>query len=84
MENNETMLEAKDLNQQGIMLIKTGNIEAAKEKFEKAINIEPMLMDSYKNYVDLYLEEGECQQAKNYYKKPLLIEKIRSCIFSIW
>ncbi len=75
MENNETMLEAKDLNQQGIMLIKTGNIEAAKEKFEKAINIEPMLMDSYKNYGDLYLEEGEYQQAKNYYKKALLIEK---------
>lgn len=75
METNETILEAKDLNQQGLMLVKNGNIESAKEKFDKAIDIEPMLMESYKNYGDLYLANGEYQQAKNYYKKALLIEK---------
>lgn len=72
---NEIILEAKDLNQQGLILFKTGNIEEAKQKFEKAINVEPMLVESYKNYGDLYLAEGEYQQAKNYYKKALLIEK---------
>lgn len=30
MDNNETRLEAQDLNQQGAMLLKTGNIDAAK------------------------------------------------------
>ena len=72
---NETSLIAKDLNQQGIILAKSGNIEAAKEKYEKAIDVEPMLGDTYKNYGDLYLHIGEYTQAKNYYKKALLIEK---------
>ena len=75
METNELMLEAKDLNQQGLMLLKARNIEGAKEKFEKAIEIEPMLMDSYKNYGDLYLVSEEYEKAKNFYKKALLIEK---------
>lgn len=75
MEKNDAILEAQDLNQQGIVLLKTGNMEAAREKFKKAIDIEPMLMDSYKNYGDLNLAIGEYQEAKNYYKKALLIEK---------
>lgn len=81
MEMNETILEAQDLNQQGIMLLKTGNVEEAKEKFERAINTEPMLMESYKNYGDLYLAEGMYQDAKNYYKKALLIEKAGEVYF---
>ena len=75
MEANEIRLEAQDLNQQGVMLLKTGNLEAAKEKFDKAIELDPMLMDSYKNYGDLYMSLQEYQKAKNSYKKAMLIEK---------
>ena len=75
MLDNEIRLEAKDLNQQGAMLLKTGNLESAKSKFDKAIEIDPMLMDSYKNYGDLYMSLQEYQNAKNSYKKAMLIEK---------
>lgn len=75
MDNNELRLEAQDLNQQGIMLLKTGNLEAAKAKFDKAIEVEPMLMDSYKNSGDYYMAMQEYQNAKNAYKKAMLIEK---------
>ncbi len=72
---NEMNLEVLDLNQQGIMLFKAGNVEAAKEKYEKAIDLDPMVMDSYKNLGDLYLHTERYQDAKNAYKKALLIEK---------
>ncbi|MBQ8210274.1 MAG: tetratricopeptide repeat protein [Clostridia bacterium] len=75
MEMNEIRLEAQDLNQQGAILLKSGNLEAAKTKFDKAIEIDPMLMDSYKNYGDLYMALQEYQNAKNSYKKAMLIEK---------
>lgn len=75
MEINEMRLEAQDLNQQGAMLLRTGNLEAAKAKFDKAIEIDPMLMDSYKNYGDLYMSLQEYQNAKNSYKKAMIIEK---------
>lgn len=72
---SEIRLEAQDLNQQGAMLLRTGNLEAAKAKFDKAIELDPMLMDSYKNYGDLYMSLQEYQNAKNSYKKAMLIEK---------
>lgn len=75
MENNEIRIEAQDLNQQGATLLQAGNIEAARAKLEKAIDVDPMLMDSYKNYGDLCMKTGEYQEAKNYYKKAMLIEK---------
>lgn len=75
MEINEMRLEAQDLNQQGAMLLRTGNAEAARAKFDKAIELDPMLMDSYKNYGDLYMSLQEYQNAKNSYKKAMLIEK---------
>ena len=75
MRENEEMLQARDLNQQGSMLLKAGNIQAAKEKFEKAMELEPMLMESYRNCGELFMLTGEYQEAKNYYKKALLIEK---------
>ena len=75
MEMTESFIEAQDLNQQGVALFRTGNFNAAREKFEKAIDLEPMLMDSYKNYGDLYLAAEEYKEAKKYYKKALLIEK---------
>ncbi len=72
---DEIRLEAQDLNQQGVMLLKSGNHEAAKAKFDKAIEIDPMLMDSYKNCGDYYMSMQKYQEAKNMYKKALLIEK---------
>ena len=75
MDANEMRLEAQDLNQQGVMLLKTGSIDAARAKFDKAIELDPMLMDSYKNYGDLYMSLQEYQNAKNSYKKAILIEK---------
>lgn len=75
MDANELRLEAQDLNQQGAMLLKSGNLEAARAKFDRAIEVDPMLMDSYKNYGDLYMSLQEYQNAKNSYKKAMLIEK---------
>ena len=75
MSNNEIRLEAQDLNQQAVMLIKANSLEAAKEKIEKAIDLDPMLMDSYKNYGDYYMALQLYENAKNMYKKALLIEK---------
>lgn len=75
MEIQEFTLEAKDLNQQGTVLAKAGNYEAAEEKYKQAIEMDPMLMESYKNFGDLYLHMERYQEAKNYYKKALLIEK---------
>ena len=68
-------LEALDLNQQGVLLLGNENYEAAKEKFEKAIEIDPMVVDSYKNLGDYYMALDEYNDAKNSYKKALLIEK---------
>ena len=53
MEMSESRLNALDLNQQASLLIKSGNIDAAKAKLDSAIEIDPMVMDSYKNYGDL-------------------------------
>lgn len=75
MENNESAIEAKDFNQQGIALFKAGNYEEAAKKYDKAIEIDPMVMESYINYGNLYLKTGQYQKAKNYYKKALLFEK---------
>ncbi|WP_428909699.1 tetratricopeptide repeat protein [Niallia sp. Krafla_26] len=75
METNELRLEARDLNQQGALLLKAGNLPAAQEKFDKAIEIDPMLVDSYKNYGDLHMAAKQYKEAKNLYKKALLIEK---------
>ena len=72
---DQATLMAQDLNQQAATLIKAGNFEAAKEKIEKAIDIEPMLMDSYKNYGDLCMTTGAYKEAKSNYKRALLIEK---------
>lgn len=76
METNELRLEAQDLNQQASVLIKAGNIEAARAKLDKAIEIDPMLVDNYRNYGDLYMTIKNYKEAKNLYKKALLIEKV--------
>lgn len=72
---NDLKIEAKDLNQQAVMLMKTGNYDAAKEKLDKAIEIDPMTEESYKNYGDYYMAKDQYQDAKNSYKKAMLIKK---------
>ena len=72
---NDLRLEAKDLNQQAVMLMKAGNLDAAKEKLDKAIEIDPMTEESYKNYGDYYMAKDQYQDAKNSYKKAMLIKK---------
>lgn len=79
--NNELRIEAQDLNQQAFALIKAASFEKAKEKLDAAIDMEPMLMDSYKNYGDLYMALQNYEEAKNMYKKALLIEKKANSIF---
>lgn len=69
MEVNELRLEAKDLNQQGALLLRVRNIQGAKEKFDKAIELDPMLMDSYKNYGDLYMAEKNTEMQKTCTKR---------------
>ena len=38
METSEAKLEAMDLNQQGRHLLEAGNLEGAREKFDRAID----------------------------------------------
>ncbi len=76
MDMNELRLEAQDLNQQAALLIQAGNLEAARAKLDKAIEIEPMLMDSYRNYGDLHMAAHAYKEAKNSYKKAILVEKV--------
>lgn len=83
MELYETQMNAKDLNQQGVMLFRTGNIDAAVDKYNKAIEIDPMTIESYMNLGNLYLRTEKYQEAKNYYKKALLIEKKAKFIFNM-
>ena len=52
-----------------------GNTVDGHDYIDKAIELDPMLMDSYKNYGDLYTSLQEYQNAKNSYKKAMLIEK---------
>ncbi len=73
MEEQKTI--ALDLNRQGMTLLEAGDIDAAKEKFDKAIDSDPMEISSYRNYGELFLRTGEYQEAKNFFKKALLIEK---------
>lgn len=83
METNELTLQSKDLNQQGIALARAGNVDAAIEKFNKALELAPMLVDTYKNLGDLYLHIDKYPDAKNYYKKALLIEKNGEIYFQL-
>lgn len=78
---DELRLEAQDLNQQAAMLIKAGNLEPAKKKLDKAIELDPMLMDSYKNYGDLSMAARQYKEAKNFYKKAVLVEKLPELYF---
>ncbi len=75
MDANESRLEALDLNRQGELLIQNKNFDKAREKLDQAIELAPMVMESYKNYGDLCMETQQFAKAKTYYKKALLIEK---------
>lgn len=68
-------LEAQDLNNQAAMLIKVGNLDAAAEKINKAIECDPMVVDSYRNYGDICMAKEDYKEAKKYYNKAILIEK---------
>ncbi len=75
MSSNENNLKARDLNQQAVILMEAGNAELAQQKLDQAIALDPMVVDSYKNYGDYYIAKEQYQEAKNAYKKALLIEK---------
>lgn len=75
MELNELKLEVLDLNQQAAMLIKAGKVQEAQAKLDKAADLDPMVVDTYRNYGDLYMTVEKYKDAKNSYKKALLVEK---------
>lgn len=75
MELNELKLEVLDLNQQAAMLIKVGKVQEAKAKLDKAADLDPMVVETYRNYGDLYMSTEQYKDAKNSYKKALLVEK---------
>lgn len=66
---------AKDLAKQAELLIGSGKLDEAQKKLEEAINADPMEIDCYKNYGDLCMAKKQYADAKNNYKKALLIEK---------
>lgn len=66
---------AVDLANQAELLIKSGKYEEAQKKLDEAIASDPMTLECYKNYGDLYIAKKQYSDAKNCYKKALLIEK---------
>ena len=79
---DEMTLKAKEINQQAGILIKSGKIEKAKEKLEEAIDLDPMLRESYEHYGELYMHTGQYQKAKDYFKKALMINKTGELYFA--
>ena len=75
METNELRAQAQDLNNQGALLLENGKAQEARKKFDQAIELDPMLASSYENYGNLYMHLEEYENAKNSYKKAMLIEK---------
>lgn len=82
MDASELTLEAKDLNQQAFILLRAGHVEQAIEKLEQAIDLDPMVMDSYKNYGELYMHIEDYTKALAMFKKALLIEKSGELYFA--
>ena len=66
---------ARDLAKQAELLVEAGKLDEAEKKLEEAINADPMVVDCYKTYGDLFMAKKQYVDAKNYYKKALLIEK---------
>ena len=75
MEREELRLMAQDCNVQGEILLRAGKAEEARKKFDRAIELCPVLAESYKNYGDLHMFRKEYQEAKNSYRKALLAER---------
>ena len=73
--SEEIRLQARDMNMQGAMLLRAGRLEQARAKLDQAIELCPTLADSYKNYGDLYMAQQKYRDAKNSYRKALLVEK---------
>ncbi|OGW75837.1 MAG: hypothetical protein A2Z72_04200 [Omnitrophica bacterium RBG_13_46_9] len=66
--------EAETLNEVGVELGKTGNIDRAIEMFNKAIKVDPKNADSYNNLGFAYAKKGENKRAEEYFKKAIEID----------
>ena len=75
MDFNSIKDEAKELNQQGEILMQSNQKEEAYKKFIKAMDIDPMMPDSYQNLGIYYASIGKYEEAKNMLKKAMMIEK---------
>lgn len=65
----------KELSQQGLLLMRAENFVEAQKKFEQAIECNPMVADSYMFLGNSYAAQKLFTEAKNAYKKAILIEK---------
>lgn len=75
MEMDEKRLEALDLNRQASLLMESGKYEEAKALIDKAVEADPMCMDSYQNTGLYNMAKENYEEAKNGFKKALLIDK---------
>lgn len=72
---NDNMLYLKELNEQGKTLFSCDKYQEAIKKYEKAISVDPMYIDTYFNACEAYIMADKFDEAKDMMNKVLLIEK---------
>lgn len=75
MEPDSNSIEVRDLNNQAEILIRAGKVKEAEAKIKKAIDMDPGFAGSYVSMGNLCMAAKDYKEAKNYYKKAMLIEK---------
>ena len=62
------------LNNLGVIYIREGDFDAAKENLEKAVRLNPRHVESYYNMACLYAIKGEAEQGLEYLKKAVSLD----------
>lgn len=79
---DEELNEAKDLISQGRVLSEAEKYDEAEKKFLQAIDINPNVYEAYMGLGNLYMSMDKYVDAKNTYKKALMIKKEGEAYFA--
>ena len=71
----ENPTDAMAHNKLGVVFIQRSNLEASKRCFEEALDYDSSCIQALNNLGNIAREEGKLEQAIEYYKKAILINK---------